>query len=208
MDSLRSSLNVSLDSISLDHHLSSDDGADDMNRQSDGLSDAENDPVRDDDWTTQIKAVSSDSVKSELVRKKLEAKTEGEKRPPLPDSLKGYFKREKTGGLRLTDSVALEKQKGILFDLIKQAGKSFIDGQGITGIALPVRVFSPDTLLEKYAMSWGYAPSLLSRAARLTSSLSSHSVHPSLKVRLERMKFVMAFAISSLHLCENYVSSF
>ena len=98
------------------------------------------------------------------------------------------FVRVPQGGLRCVDQAVIEKQKGVLLELLKSAGRALLSGSNIVGVSLPVRIFEPKSLLEKIVDSWSFAPKLLSIA-------SSVGDDP-----LQRFKYCIAFAVSTLHL--------
>ena len=80
----------------------------------------------------------------------------------------------------------LEKQKGVVKDVISQAAANVFSGQSIIGISLPVRIFEPRSLLERICIWYGYAPIFLKEAAQHSDPV-------------ERFKLVIAFALSSLY---------
>ena len=55
----------------------------------------------------------------------------------------------------------IESQKGTLTFIIKQIGVNLISGKGVMNISLPVDIFEPQSLLERSAASFGYAPDYL-----------------------------------------------
>eukprot|EP01095_Lingulamoeba_sp_RSL-Kostka_P001905 TRINITY_DN126_c0_g2_i1.p1 TRINITY_DN126_c0_g2~~TRINITY_DN126_c0_g2_i1.p1 ORF type:complete len:358 (-),score=174.12 TRINITY_DN126_c0_g2_i1:256-1329(-) len=88
------------------------------------------------------------------------------------------------GGYHVTDQKALDDQRGVVWDLIKQLGKAITEGQPLTKIAIPVQVAEPRTYLERICDGWCY-PSFLQKAAECEDPV-------------ERLKNVVAFAISGL----------
>ena len=56
-----------------------------------------------------------------------------------------------------------------------------------TGISLPVRIFEPRSVVEKLSDFWTFAPIFLNHAAKLNDPV-------------ERMKNVIAFWVSGLHM--------
>ena len=102
------------------------------------------------------------------------------------DLLKGHEVR-KEGGLKLVDKETLDRGKGVLLHLIKEvATKIFMKG-GISRISIPVRIFEPRSSLERMIDLWRFAPTYLEQAA--------YSNQP-----LERLQYIITFAISGLYL--------
>ncbi|KAJ0393599.1 hypothetical protein P43SY_007641 [Pythium insidiosum] len=91
-----------------------------------------------------------------------------------------------TGGLKLTDKEVAKKQAGVLKDVLKSASSSLLEGKGVVGLSLPVRIFEPRTNLERLVDLFLYGPTFLSVAA-------------SQRDPVERFKYVMAYAVAGLH---------
>jgi hypothetical protein len=47
------------------------------------------------------------------------------------------------GGLICTDQEAMERQKGVLVNIVKQLALNFLKGLTITHISLPIKIFEP-----------------------------------------------------------------
>ena len=71
-------------------------------------------------------------------------------------------------------------------DLLKRAGKTLMEGRGIVGISLPVKIFEKRSTIERICDLWCTGPIYLKRAALETNPL-------------ERMKHVITFVISGMH---------
>ena len=65
---------------------------------------------------------------------------------PLPidkdDILKG-LKEMEYGGLMCTDEDAMERQKGVLMDVVKQLAVTLLKGLTLAHISLPIKIFEP-----------------------------------------------------------------
>ena len=90
------------------------------------------------------------------------------------------------GGLECVDKKILDKQKGLMSEVVKQVIKCVFSGQPISGISLPVRVFEPRSQLERMIDSFGFAPYFFKKAA-LTDN------------RLERLKLVIAAVVAGMY---------
>lgn len=71
-------------------------------------------------------------------------------------------------------------------DLLKRAGKTLMEGRGIVGISLPVRIFEKRSVVERICDLWSTGPVYLRRAA-----LEQNPI--------ERMKLVITFVVSGMH---------
>lgn len=89
------------------------------------------------------------------------------------------------GGFLITDEQAISEQRGVVWELIKQLGKTITDGGSLTSIAMPVNISEARSYLERLCDGWCYAPFFLTKA--------SNEVDP-----IERLKWVVTFAISGL----------
>ena len=83
---------------------------------------------------------------------------------PLPTNkeeiLKGLEEQE-YGGLVCTDKEALDKQKGILVDVLKQLTINLLKGLTIAHISLPIKIFEPRSSLQRIVDVWSFAPKFL-----------------------------------------------
>jgi hypothetical protein len=74
-----------------------------------------------------------------------------EKLPVEREDIFEKFEFCKSGGLRCTDEEAMERQKGVLKDVVKEFAKNFIKGLGISHMSLPVRMFEPRSTIQRVA---------------------------------------------------------
>lgn len=99
------------------------------------------------------------------------------------------------GGLLCTDKAAMERQKGVLVDVVKQLATVLLRGQTIAHISLPIKIFEPRSSIQRIVDIWSFAPLFLKQAA----DTNNH---------LERFKKVIAFAVSSLYICTSQYKPF
>lgn len=104
---------------------------------------------------------------------------------PLSERFPGYEKMD-NGALQCKNKDELDCQSGIFYDIIKRAGKTLMEGKGIVGISLPVKIFEKRSMVEKMCDLWCTGPTYLNKAA-LTGDF------------LERMRLVVTFVVSGLH---------
>jgi len=95
--------------------------------------------------------------------------------------------RHPSGGLKFKDEADLKKQRGVAWDVIKNLGNSTLEGKDLVNTSLPIYLFEPRSFLERLTDIFAYAPHYLPKAAKSTDPV-------------ERLKNVVAFAISGLHL--------
>lgn len=69
------------------------------------------------------------------------------------------------GGLICTNQQALQKQKGVLGDVLKQIVKNSLKGLSISHISLPIKIFEARSSLHRMADLWTFAPQFLKKAA-------------------------------------------
>ena len=103
------------------------------------------------------------------------------------DILKGLVEPP-FGGLVCTDQEAMERQKGVLVDVVKQLAVTLLKGLTIAHISLPIKIFEPRSSIQRIVDLWSFAPKFLRQAADITD-------------HLERFKQVIAFSMSSLYIC-------
>jgi len=82
----------------------------------------------------------------------------------------------------------MDKQKGVLVDVLKQLTVNILKGLTITHISLPVKIFEPRSTLQRVVDLFSFAPTFLSKAAET----SDH---------MERLKLVITNSVSSMYLC-------
>lgn len=85
-----------------------------------------------------------------------------------------------------TDKDMLERQKGVLVDVLKQLAVTLMKGLSISHISLPIKIFEPRSAIQRIVDIWAFAPKFLSDAARVPDPL-------------ERFKLVIAFALSGVY---------
>jgi len=117
---------------------------------------------------------------------------------PLPTEKEDIFEKfefcEK-GGLRWTDEEAMERQKGVLKDVVKEFAKNFIRGLGISHMSLPVRMFEPRSTIQRVADYFCFAPIFLKRASKCTD-------------KLERFKNVISYFIAGMQVWTGQLKPF
>ena len=99
------------------------------------------------------------------------------------DYLKDYLIKDYYGVYCLNQEV-VDKQSGIIKEVITQLSKCLWSGTAMS-LSLPIRIFEPRSMLERYTDWFSFAPDLLTKAG--TS-----------KDKLEAFKYVIVFALSSL----------
>jgi hypothetical protein len=78
--------------------------------------------------------------------------------------LKQYMIAQGNNALKFTDQDCIEKQKGIISDIITRLGKNILTGNGIMNVSLPIRIFDERSLLEVFAHQCSLAPRFLEKA--------------------------------------------
>ena len=100
-----------------------------------------------------------------------------------PDYLKDFLIKDYYGVYCLNQEI-VDKQSGVIKDLIVQLTKSILSRTHIT-ISLPIRIFEPRSMIERYADWFSFAPDLLEKAAKCEDNL-------------ETFKNVILFSLSAL----------
>ena len=100
-----------------------------------------------------------------------------------PDYLKDFLIKDYYGVYCLNQEI-VDKQGGVIKDLIVQLTKSIISRTHIT-ISLPIRIFEPRSMIERYTDWFSFAPDLLEKAAKCEDNL-------------ETFKYVILFSLSAL----------
>jgi hypothetical protein len=98
-----------------------------------------------------------------------------------------HNERHPSGGLKWKDEAELKRQRGVAWDLIKSVGSNILEGKDLVNTSLPIYLFEPRSFLERLTDIFAYAPCFLRKAAHVNDPA-------------ERMKYVVAFAITGLHL--------
>lgn len=89
-------------------------------------------------------------------------------------------------GLVYKDFDAISKQRQVALYMVKKIGSNLLHGKSIMNTSLPVTICSTQSLLEKSATTYGFAPLYCEKM---------YQTHDP----IERMKLACAFAIASLH---------
>ena len=97
------------------------------------------------------------------------------------------FKRDPSVGLEVLNQEWINSQKKVLGFIIKGMGKNLLEGKSIMGMALPISIFSKDSILQRAAKCITYAPLILKKAAEIDDPL-------------EQFKLAVAFYFTMLHI--------
>lgn len=92
------------------------------------------------------------------------------------------------GGLICVDQEAMERQKGVLAEVLKQLTVNLLKGLTISHISMPIKIFEPRSAISRIVDIYSFAPKHLKMAAAITDNL-------------ERFKLVIAFALSGVYIC-------
>lgn len=117
------------------------------------------------------------------------------KLPIEKDDIFEKFEFWKSGGLRCTDEEAMERQKGVLKDVVKEFAKKFIRGLGISHMSLPVRMFEPRSTIQRVADYFCFAPIFLKKGAQV-------------KDPIERFKYIISYAIAGMQVWTGQLKPF
>ena len=104
------------------------------------------------------------------------------------------FEIKDTDGIICINEEVVKKQSGVFTDLAKQVAKGIFKSGPIT-LSLPVRIFEPRSMLERYTDWWVYAPVLLKKAGGIGN-------------KLEAMKYLICFSLSSMYLSTGQMKPF
>ena len=99
------------------------------------------------------------------------------------DYLKDYLIKDYYGVYCLNQEV-VDKQSGIIKEVLSQLTKCLWSGTAMS-LSLPIRIFEPRSMLERYTDWFAFAPELLGKAGTC-------------KDRVESFKYVILFALSAL----------
>ena len=99
------------------------------------------------------------------------------------DYLKDYLIKDYYGVYCVNQEV-IDKQYGIIKDVITQLTKCIWSGTAMS-LSLPIRIFEPRSMLERYTDWFAFAPELLSKAGTCQN-------------KVEAFKYVIIFALSAL----------
>ena len=100
-----------------------------------------------------------------------------------PDYLKDFLIKDDSGVYCLKQEI-VDRQGGVIKDLIGQLTKIILYQKHIT-ISLPIRIFEPRSMLERYTDWFSFAPDLLEKAANC-------------KDPVETFKLVIIFSLSAM----------
>lgn len=104
-----------------------------------------------------------------------------------PDSKSGFlngFQVKDNEGVFCINEEIVKRQSGVFTDMAKQLAKCIFKS-GTVSLSLPIRIFEPRSMLERYTDWWVFAPVLLKKAGACTS-------------KLEAFKYAICFALSSM----------
>ena len=99
------------------------------------------------------------------------------------DYLKDYLIKDYYGVYCLNQEV-VDKQSGIIKEVITQLTKCLWSGTAMS-LSLPIRIFEPRSMLERYTDWFSFATDLLNKAGAC-------------KDKIESFKYVIAFSLSAL----------
>ena len=99
------------------------------------------------------------------------------------DYLKDYLIKDYQGVYCLNQEV-IDKQSGIIKEVITQLTKCLWSGTAMS-LSLPIRIFEPRSMLERYTDWFAFAPDLLTKAGECTD-------------KIEAFKYVVVFSLSAL----------
>ena len=99
------------------------------------------------------------------------------------DYLKGFLIKDYNGVYCLNQEV-VDKQSGIIKEVITQLTKCIWSGTAMS-LSLPIRIFEPRSMLERYTDWFAFAPFLLTKAGCA-------------KDKIEAFKYVILFSLSAL----------
>jgi len=79
------------------------------------------------------------------------------------DVLKSFFLNEK-GYLECSDEKIKKANEGVIPFVLKEIAKNVLTGKGIVSISLPVRIFQPQSLLERIMDACSFVPIYFKKA--------------------------------------------
>lgn len=89
----------------------------------------------------------------------------------------------------------MDRQKGVLVEVIKQLTVNLLKGLTISHISMPIKIFEARSSIQRIVDIWSFAPKHLSEASSITDPL-------------ERFKRVIAFALCGLYICTSQYKPF
>ena len=99
------------------------------------------------------------------------------------DFLKDFLIKDNSGVYSLKQEI-VDRQGGVIKDLIGQLTKNIVSKTHIT-ISLPIRIFEPRSMIERYTDWFSFAPDILEKAAKCDNNL-------------ETFKYVIIFSLSAI----------
>jgi hypothetical protein len=118
-----------------------------------------------------------------------------EPKPTLSSVILYGLTLQNSGSLKCTDQDALDKQKGVVGEVLKQITKSITSGLGAVGVSLPIRIFEPRSTIERIIDRFSFAPVFLKQAAQSTD-------------QFDRFLSVIAFGVSGLYMAAKQTKPF
>jgi hypothetical protein len=110
------------------------------------------------------------------------------------DGFLAGFEVRDNDGIYCVNEEIVKKQSGVFSDMAKQLAKGIFQSGPIT-LSLPVRIFEPRSMLERYTDWWVYAPILLKKAGEIGN-------------KLEAFKNVICFSLSALYFSSGQMKPF
>jgi len=104
------------------------------------------------------------------------------------------FEVHDNDGIYCINEDVVKKQSGVFSDMAKQVAKGIFQSGPIT-LSLPVRIFEPRSMLERYTDWWVFAPILLKKAGEIGN-------------KLEAMKNLICFSLSALYFSSGQMKPF
>jgi len=104
------------------------------------------------------------------------------------------FEIKDADGIYCTNEEIVKKQSGVFSDMAKQLAKMIFRTNAIS-LSLPVRIFEPRSMLERYTDWWVYAPVILKKASLVDN-------------KLEAFKYVICFSLSAMYLSSGQMKPF
>ena len=112
--------------------------------------------------------------------------------PNIDGFLKGFTILDNEG-IRCDDEEIVNKQSGIISEIVKQLTMNIF--KGLTSLSLPIKVFEPKTQLERDIEWWSFAPIFLTKAGKETDAIES-------------LKQVTTFCLAALFLSTEQLKPF
>ena len=75
------------------------------------------------------------------------------------------YKKQPDGSLLMVDEDVRKAQAGIIYEVLKKAGLSILEGKGVVGLSQPVRIFESRSSIERVTDVFSFAPYYLNQCA-------------------------------------------